>query len=382
MAAQRDWFDTDYYQVLGVAKDASQKEVTKAYRKLARELHPDKNPGDAAAEERFKSVSAAYEVLGDATKRAEYDEVRAMGPSQMGGGPGNYRFNVGDFNDVDGGLGDLLGQMFGGARARGGARRGPARGADIETQLTLDFTEAVGGLTTELHLTTDAPCSTCHGTGARPGTTPSACSRCGGRGAIDDNQGPFSFSSPCPACQGAGRVIDYPCGTCSGSGIERRPRQVKARIPAGVSDGQTIRLKGRGGPGHNNGPAGDLLVQIRVLPHERFGRSGTDLTLTVPVSYPQLALGSVIDVTTLGGDTVKLRLKAGTQSGSRHRVRGHGVTTTSKRSGTVSGDLIVTVEVRIPTELSDAERAAIEELARVMGESAGDQETTGARSTT
>jgi molecular chaperone DnaJ len=381
MAAQRDWFDTDYYQVLGVARDASQKEITKAYRKLARELHPDKNPGDAAAEERFKNVSAAYEVLGDAAKRAEYDEVRSMASSQMGG-PGNYRFNVGDFNDADGGIGDLLGQMFGGARARSGQRRGPARGADISTQLTLDFDEAVGGLTTELHLTADAPCSTCHGTGARPGTTPSACSRCGGRGAIDENQGPFSFSSPCPACQGAGRVIDYPCGTCSGSGVERRPRQVKARIPAGVSDGQTIRLKGRGGPGRNNGPAGDLLVEIRVLPHARFGRSGNDLTLTVPVTYPQLVLGSVIDVTTLDGETVKLRLKPGTQSGSRHRVRSHGVTTTSKRSGTVSGDLIVTVEVRIPTDPSDAERAAIEELARVTGDVTGEQETTGARSTT
>jgi molecular chaperone DnaJ len=381
MAAQRDWFDTDYYQVLGVARDASQKEITKAYRKLARELHPDKNPGDAAAEDRFKNVSAAYEVLGDATKRAEYDEVRSMASSPMGG-PGSHRFNVGDFNDADGGIGDLLGQMFGGARARSGQRRGPVRGADITTQLTLDFDEAVGGLTTELHLTADTSCGTCHGTGARPGTSPSACSRCGGRGAIDENQGPFSFSSPCPACQGAGKVIDYPCGTCSGSGIERRPRQVKARIPAGVSDGQTIRLKGRGGPGRNSGPAGDLLVEIRVLPHERFGRSGNDLTLTVPVTYPQLVLGSVIDVTTLGGETVKLRLKPGTQSGSRHRVRGHGVTTTSKRSGTVAGDLIVTVEVRIPADPSDAERAAIEELARVTGDSTGEQETTGARSTT
>jgi molecular chaperone DnaJ len=381
MAAQRDWFEKDYYQVLGVATDASQKDLTKAYRKLAREFHPDKNPGDAAAEERFKEVSAAYEVLGDTAKRTEYDEVRRMGAAGMGA-PGSYHFNAGDFADAGGGISDLLGQMFGGARARGGRGRGPARGADISTQLTLDFEEAVTGLTTELHLTADAPCSTCHGSGARPGTTPSACSRCGGRGAIDDNQGPFSFSSPCPACQGAGRVIDYPCGTCSGSGIERRPRQVKARIPAGVSNGQTIRLKGRGGPGRNNGPAGDLLVEIRVLAHPRFGRSGHDLTVTIPVSYPQLALGSDIDVVTLSGETVTLRLKPGTQSGSRHRVRGHGVTTTSKRAGTVEGDLIVTVEVRVPTSLSDEERAAIEALAAVTGVDVAGHEATGARSTT
>jgi molecular chaperone DnaJ len=371
MAAQRDWFEKDFYQVLGVAAEASQKDITKAYRKLARELHPDKNPGNTIAEERFKEVSAAYDVLGDTDKRAEYDEVRRSVASGMGmGGPGAYNFNVGDFEDMGGGLGDLLGQMFGGTRGgrapRG--RRNPQRGADLSTQLTLDFVEAIQGLTTTLHLTTEANCGTCNGSGARPGTTPTACSRCGGRGAVDENQGPFSFSSPCPNCQGSGVVIEHRCTTCHGTGLERKPREVKARIPAGVSDGQTIRLKGRGAPGRNNGPAGDLLVEIRVQPHPRFGRSGQDLTTTIPVEFWQLALGSVIDVETLSGERVKLRLKAGTQSGSRHRVRGHGVTTTSKKTGTKTGDLIVTVDVKIPTTLNDKEREVIEQLAEVAGE--------------
>lgn len=380
MAAQRDWFEKDFYQVLGVAADASPKDITKAYRKLARELHPDKNPGNTIAEERFKDVSAAYDVLGDADKRAEYDEVRRLGAGGMGmGGPGAYNFNVGDFEDMGGGLGDLLGQMFGGARGGGAqrGRRGPQRGADLSTQLTLDFVEAIQGLTTTLHLTTEANCGTCNGSGARPGTAPTTCSRCGGRGVVDENQGPFSFSSPCPNCQGSGVVIEHRCTTCHGTGVERRPREVKARIPAGVSDGQTIRLKGRGAPGRNNGPAGDLLVEIRVQPHPRFGRSGNDLTTTIPVEFWQLALGSVIDVETLGGERVKLRLKPGTQSGSRHRVRGQGVTTTSKKSGTKTGDLIVTVEVRIPTTLNDKERDVIEQLAEVAGEQQAATSSTG-----
>ena len=271
MAAQREWFEKDYYKVLGVKEDAAPKDITKAYRKLARELHPDKNPGDAVSEERFKEVSAAYDVLGDETKRQEYDEVRRLGPmggGGMGGGPGGFTFNVGDMQG-GGGIGDLLGQMFGrggrGGRAASGV--GPQRGADVSAELTLDFADAVRGLTTTLFLTADAQCSTCHGSGAKPGTSPKVCSNCGGRGVVDDNQGMFSFSSPCRVCQGRGVVVEHACPTCRGSGIERRPREVQARIPAGVADGQTIRLKGRGSPGRNGGPAGDLLVEIKVTPH-------------------------------------------------------------------------------------------------------------------
>ncbi|MCB0967320.1 MAG: molecular chaperone DnaJ [Ilumatobacter sp.] len=368
MSAQREWFEKNYYDVLGVSADASQKDITKAYRKLARELHPDQNPDDKAAEERFKDVSAAYDVLGDETKRKEYDEVRRLGPmggyggGAPGGGPGGFTFNVGDMGGGD--IGDLLGQMFGQAR-RGGGRgaAGPQRGADLTAHLTLDFDDAAQGLTTTLYLTSDAQCSTCDGSGAKPGTHPVACGVCGGRGVVDDNQGLFSFSSPCRNCQGRGTVIPEPCPTCHGSGVERRPREVKVRIPAGVSDGQTIRLKGRGAPGRGGGPAGDLLVEITVQPHERFGRSGDNLTVRVPVTFAEAALGAAIDVPTLDGGTVTLKLKPGTQSGSRHRVKGKGITTTSKKSGTHTGDLIVTVDVVVPTELTDAERAAIEQLA-------------------
>ena len=364
MAAQRDWFDKDFYRTLGVGESATDKEITKAYRKLARELHPDKNPGDDVAEEKFKEVSSAYDVLGHEDKRAEYDEIRRMGPATMGGGPGGsggFSFNVGD---TGGGLGDVLGGMFGRGGGQGRGRGGssgvqPRRGSDIEAQLTVDFADAVTGLETTLYLTTDAQCSTCHGSGAKPGTSPRACSNCQGRGVTDDNQGMFSFSAPCHLCSGTGRLIDEPCGTCRGGGVEKRPREVKARLPAGVKDGQTIRLKGRGGPGRNNGPNGDLLVQLKVMPHDMFGRSGVNLTVAVPIAFADAALGADIQVPTLGGPTVTVRVKVGTQSGTRHRVKGKGIDTTKE-----CGDLIVTVNVQVPIELSDAERLAIEQLRR------------------
>ncbi|HWC67749.1 MAG TPA: molecular chaperone DnaJ [Acidimicrobiales bacterium] len=370
MAAQREWFDKDYYKVLGVPENASQKEITKAYRKLAREHHPDANAGDRAAEERFKEVSAAYDVLGDDAKRKEYDELRRLGPiggfgAGPGPGPGGVRYDVGGE-----GFGDLLNNLFGGAgRRRGASGVGPQRGADLEAELTLDFEDAVHGITTTLYLTSDAVCSTCEGSGARPGTTPHTCRVCNGRGVVDDNQGFFSFSSPCTACQGRGVTIDDPCPTCRGSGVERRPREVKVRIPAGVADGQRIALKGRGGPGRNGGPPGDLYVTCHVAPHARFGRAGDDLTVHVPITFAEASLGAKIHVPTLDGTPVTLRLKPGTQSGSRHRVKGHGV-----RSGKRHGDLIVTVDVTVPTSLSAAERAAIEELARVSGAAPRDRQ--------
>jgi molecular chaperone DnaJ len=361
VAAQREWYEKDYYKVLGVGEDASPKDITKAYRKLARGSHPDAHPGDDAAEERFKEISAAYDVLGDEAKRKEYDEVRRLGPigGFQGGGPGGsggYNFNVGSE-----GLGDLLGQMFGRGRRGGGpsAAAGPQRGADVEATLNLDFADAAKGLTTTLFLTSDAQCSTCHGSGAKPGTQPKVCSNCGGRGVIDDNQGLFSFSSPCRVCGGRGVVITDPCPTCSGTGTERRPREVQARIPAGVADGQKIRLKGRGAPGRNGGPAGDLIVECHVAAHRLFGRDGNNLTVKVPVTFAEAALGGDIDVPTLDGPRVMLRLRPGTPSGSRHRVKGKGIET--KKS---TGDLIVTVEVDVPTQLSEEQREAVEALAK------------------
>jgi molecular chaperone DnaJ len=369
MNPQREWFEKDYYETLGVSKGSTDKEIKKAYRKLAGDLHPDKNPGNSVAEEKFKDVSAAYDVLGDESKRKEYDEVRAMGPvGGGGGGPGGFRFNVGDMGG-SGGLGDVLGNMFGGGapgggRGRGGSSAGvgPRRGADIEAQLTIDFEDAVAGIETSLYLTADAQCSTCSGSGSKAGTSPKVCQSCGGRGVVDDNQGFFAMSAPCGVCQGNGVRIEFPCDTCHGSGIEKRPREVKARIPAGVKDGQTIRLKGRGAPGRNGGVTGDLLVQLRVMPHARFGRNGDNLTVTVPITFNQAALGADIDVPTLQGEDVKLRIKPGTQSGSRHRVKDKGIERVAKR-GTVTGHLIVTVDVVVPTELNDAQRSALEAFA-------------------
>jgi molecular chaperone DnaJ len=373
--ADQEWFEKDYYKVLGVSEDADQKAITKAYRKLARENHPDAKPGDDAAETRFKEVSAAYDVVGDPDKRKEYDEVRRLGP--MGGmfggggggapggfgGPGGYTFTTEDFG---GGLGDILGGLFGRAGGGAGASRGtgPQRGQDLEAELHLSFTDAVEGITTTIHLTSDATCSTCHGSGARPGTSPIVCPQCAGRGVINDNQGMFSFSTPCPRCAGHGMIVEDPCPTCHGSGVERRPRDVKVRIPAGVTDGKRIRLKSRGGPGRNGGPPGDLYVICRVAPHELFGVRGKNLTLTVPVTFPEAALGADITVPTIEGGSVKLRIPSGTRTGRTFRVKGRGV-----QADKGAGDLLVTVEVAVPTNLSSAERKAVEALAAATDDS-------------
>ena len=367
MAPQREWFEKDYYRVLGVSDTASQKDIRSAFRKLSRQYHPDANPDDKAAEERFKEVSAAYDVVGDPEKRKEYDEVRKLGPvGGMFGGPGAGGPGAGGFRFEDiGDLGDVLGGLFGRGRRRGspagagGVRgTGPHRGQDLESELHLAFEDAVHGLTTTVHLTSEAACSTCHGSGARPGTTPRTCPTCEGRGVIDDNQGFFSFSSPCPECAGRGYLIDEPCPTCRGTGVEHRPREVKVRIPAGVGDGQRIRLRGRGGPGRNGGPAGDLYVTVRVKPHPLFGRRGNDLTITVPITFPEAALGADVAVPTLDGGSVKVRIPAGTRSGRTFRVRGKGVAARRK-----TGDMLVTVEVAVPQKLSAEERRAVEALA-------------------
>jgi molecular chaperone DnaJ len=370
LAPQREWFEKDYYKVLGVDEKASAKEITRAYRKLARELHPDANPDDPSAEERFKEVSAAYDVIGDEEKRKEYDEVRRLGPMAGGFGPGGFGGGgagpAGGFSFDAGDLSDLLGGLFGRGRTQAGGPRGtgPQRGADLEAELHLPFREAVQGVTTSLHITSDAPCSTCHGSGARPGTAPQICPQCGGRGVLDENQGLFSFSTPCPNCGGRGAVITDPCPTCRGSGVERRPREVKVRIPAGVDDGQRIRLKGRGGPGRNGGPPGDLFVITHVDPDPVFGRKEKNLTITVPVTFDEAALGTKLRVPTIDGEQVTLKIPAGTPSGKVFRVKGRGVKT--KRS---TGDLLVTVQITVPRKLSKEQRAAVEAFAAATDES-------------
>lgn len=358
MAPQREWFEKDYYKVLGVAQTASAKEITSAYRKLAKKHHPDANPGH---EDEFKEISAAYDVLGDAERRKEYDEVRAMGPAAagMGGGfPGGFGGQAGTYRAEDlGDLGDLFGGLFGRGR-RGRGTTGPQRGADVEAELHLSFEDAINGVTTAVHLTTDARCHTCGGTGAAPGTHPETCPRCGGTGSLQDDQGLFSLSQICPQCGGRGTIVTTPCPTCHGTGTEHRGREVKVRIPPGVADGQRIRVKGRGAAGKGNGPAGDLYVVVRVSPHRLFGRKGNNLTLSVPVSFTELALGTTLTVPTLG-EPVTLRVPEGTPSGRTFRVKGRGVPA-GKKAGT--GDLLVTTEVAVPGKLTDEQRSAVETL--------------------
>ena len=385
MAPQREWFEKDYYKLLGVSDKATAKEITRAYRKLARELHPDANPDNPAAEEKFKEVAAAYDVVGDDDKRKEYDEVRAMGP--MAGGGGGFGFNPGgggggfgaggaggpgDFAYTSTDINDLLGGLFGGRKGRGGpgggAPRGsgPQRGDDLETELHLTFADSVKGVETSVNLTSEVTCSTCHGNGAKPGTAPTTCPRCNGRGVLDDNQGFFSFSTPCPQCAGRGTLVTDPCPTCRGSGLEHKRRQVKVRIPAGVKDGQRIRLKGRGGAGRNGGPPGDLYVVAHVAADALFGRDGNNLTLVVPVTFPEAALDTKLKVPTLDGEPVTLKLPAGTSSGKVFRVKGKGVAAAKGKS---HGDLLVTVEVAVPRKLTSEQRDAVEALAEVAGES-------------
>jgi len=359
--AQRDYFEKDYYAVLGVAKDASSADIAKAYRGLARENHPDAKPGDAAAEARFKEISEANAVLSSAEKRKEYDEVRSMvGPGGFRGFPGGDSTGAGGFD-----LGDLFGQVFrnGGGPAGGGTgrraeRRGPRKGRDVETMLTLSFADAMAGVTTTLRVSGQAPCHTCNGSGAAPGTSPITCPVCSGSGVVASNQGLFSFSEPCSACGGSGRQIPTPCPTCAGSGVEIRPREIRARIPAGVRDGARIRLAGRGEAGSYGGPSGDLFVDVHVAPHPLFGRRGDHLTVRVPVTFAEVALGAQIVVPTLD-NPVTLRIAAGTESGTTMRVKGKGAPTAN---GGV-GDLLVTVEVAVPRKLTRTQRKALEAFA-------------------
>jgi molecular chaperone DnaJ len=357
-----DWASKDFYKILGVSKDASADDIKKAYRKLARANHPDSKPGDAAAEERFKSISEAYSVLSDKDKRKDYDEQRAL----FGGGgfrvppPGQ---GPRDYNDLfggggGGGLGDLFGGIFGGGGSRTRSAQ-PRRGQDVESETLLTFDQALEGITVSLRLTSDAACSSCAGTGARAGTMPRVCPRCEGSGMQTSSQGGvFSMTEPCRECLGRGLVVDDPCPVCHGSGRGQSTRTIQARIPAGVKDGQQIRLRGKGAPGERGGPAGDLFVTVHVEQHPLFGRKGDNLTLTVPVRFDEAALGADIAVPTSKGDRVTLRVPAGTDNGRTFRVKGKGA---PRRDGTL-GDLLVTVQVETPKSLDEASRTAIEAL--------------------
>jgi molecular chaperone DnaJ len=366
---RREWFDKDYYAVLGVPKNASAAEIKKAYRKLAQKHHPDAKPGDKESEDRFKEISAAYDVLGDEEKRAAYDRVREMGPAGFGGFPGaGGRPGSGypggfSYESVDiGDLSDLLGGMFGGAGRRSGRPRA-RRGADLETEVRLTFEDAIVGTTVPVRLTGPAICSTCHGSGAAPGTQPTVCPNCAGSGQVAVNQGLFSMEQTCPRCQGSGRVVETPCPTCRGTGAERRTRTLQVKVPAGVRDGARIRLTGKGEPGGPGATAGDLFVRVRVRDHPVFGRAGDDLTVDLPVTYSEAALGAQVQVPTLNG-SVTLKVPAGTPSGKTFRIRGRGA---PKRNG--HGDLLATVRVDVPGKVSKQERELLKQLQDARKES-------------
>jgi molecular chaperone DnaJ len=363
-----DWANKDFYAELGLTSKATHDDIKKAYRKLARANHPDSNPGDTAKLEKFKAVAEAYDVIGDDEKRKKYDEVRSLysggggfrggfpGGTTSGGGPG---FDLGDLlreRTGGGGFGDLFGDIFGGGRGPQQAPPRPTQGDDVESSATISFTDAMDGVTISLRLTSDAPCPDCHGTGGKPGTTPHICPECDGAGFVVNSMGGgFSINETCPRCGGRQLVYDEACPTCHGSGRGSSARSIQARIPAGVKDGQRIRLRGKGGAGENGGAPGDLFVTVKVTPHRLFARSGDNLTLDVPVSFDEAALGAEIKIPTLGGNPVTLKLPAGTPNGRTFRVRGKGV---SKSDGT-RGDLLATVEVQVPARLNDAAREAI-----------------------
>lgn len=379
----RDFLEKDYYAALGVPKDASADEIKKAYRKLARQYHPDANRGDEQAEEKFKEISEAYEVLSDEKRRKEYDEARSLFGSGGVGTPGGYGGRAGtsgggtsfDFEDLfesmgrgtgagtTGGLGDLLGGLFGGG-TRGRTTRRPRRGQDVESEVTLSFSNSVEGVTVPLRLSTPEPCGACSGTGARAGTTPRVCPSCGGSGQTSRNAGGFAFSDPCRDCRGRGLIVDDPCTVCHGSGRSTSDRTIQVRIPAGVGDGQRIRLKGKGAAGEHGGPAGDLYVLCHVTPHQLFGRDGDNLTVTVPVTFPEATLGAEIKVPTLNGPSVTVRVPSGTPGGRVLRVRGRGV---QRRDGT-RGDLLVRVEVEVPRNLGKSARKALDQFRAATAE--------------
>ncbi|NUW44789.1 molecular chaperone DnaJ [Nonomuraea rhodomycinica] len=371
----KDYLEKDYYAVLGVPKSATADEIKKAYRKLARQYHPDTNHGDTAKETKFKEVSEAYNVLSDSKRRKEYDEARTLFGSGVGGqrpGGGGFSFDFGDlFGGTAGqqtghGAGERLGDLFGGLFNRGGgagttrttSATRPRRGQDIESEVTLTFTEAIEGTTVSLRLTSSAACGACSGTGAKAGTTPRVCPTCEGTGAASRNLGSFAFSEPCRDCKGRGLIVDDPCPVCEGSGRAKSTRTIQARIPAGVADGQRVRLKGKGAPGENGGPAGDLYILTHVKPHAVFGRQGDNLTITVPVTFTEAALGAEIKVPILKGMPVTLRIPPGTPNGRTFRVRGRGA---AHKDGT-KGDLLATVEVLVPQSLDDKSRELLTEF--------------------
>ena len=359
----------DYYEVLGVSRGASEDEIKKAYKKMARKYHPDLNPGDKTAEEKFKEVNEAYEVLSDADKKARYDQYGHAGvdPNFGAGGFGGGFDGSFDFGD----LGDIFGSFFGGGF--GGGRRtnpnAPQRGESIRMSIAISFEEAAFGCEKAVTVERYETCDTCHGNGCAPGTSPEVCPDCHGTGTVQVRRqtpmGVFATSSPCPKCGGKGRIIHQPCKDCRGSGMVRKKKTIQASIPAGIDNGQTISIRGQGNAGKNGGPAGDLLITITVRPHELFRREGTSVLCEAPITFTQAVLGAELEIPTIDGK-VKYTLPEGTQSGTTFRLKGKGIPSINGRG---RGDQYVTVYIETPKNLNKEQKDALKKFAETMGES-------------
>ncbi len=364
----------DLYKLLGVAENASADEIKKAYRKLAKKYHPDANPNDASAADRFKEISEAYSVISDADKRKQYDQMRKFGAfggfGAPGGGrgpgarPGPSTGATGGFSFEDlsgGGIGDIFSSIFdfGKRRGAGGRQQGPQRGQTIEYAVEVPFTVAARGGKLTITIPVNETCPTCTGSGAAPGTAPTTCPECRGSGSVTFGQGGFAVSRPCPACYGRGTIPTDPCPTCHGQGHVRQQKQIQITVPAGVDTGSKLRLSGQGEPGAAGGARGDLIVTFRVQPHRFFSREGLDVHCTVPINLAQATLGSRIRVKTVDGKQVVLRIPPGTQSGTRFRVKGQGIEKEGQR-----GDQFVRVNVAVPEKLDEREESLMREFAR------------------
>ena len=363
----------DYYEVLGVSKGASDDEIKKAYRKLAKKYHPDMNPGDKEAEAKFKEVNEAYSILSDSEKRARYDQFGHAGvdPNYGAGGPGGG-FGGFDMGDID--LGDIFGSFFGGGfggfgGSSSGRRNGPQKGESLRASLTITFEEAAFGCEKAVTVERYETCDTCHGNGCAPGTSPEVCPDCHGTGTVQVRRqtpmGVFATSSPCPKCGGKGRIIHQPCKDCRGSGMVRKKKTIQASIPAGIDNGQTISIRGQGNAGKNGGPAGDLLITITVRPHELFRREGTSVLCEAPITFTQAVLGAELEIPTIDGK-VKYTLPEGTQSGTTFRLKGKGIPSINGRG---RGDQYVTVYIETPKNLNKEQKEALKKFAETMGES-------------
>lgn len=362
----------DYYEVLGVEKNASDADLKKAYRNLAKKYHPDVNPGDKSAEAKFKEVNEAYEILSDSQKRSRYDQFGHAGtdPNGFGGGAGGFSSDF-DF----GGIGDIFETFFGGSGfgGRSRTRNGPQKGADIKYSMEISFEEAAFGIEREINVSKMEVCSKCTGTGAKPGTNVSTCKHCNGTGQVQIKQntpfGQFINTKTCDACKGEGKVITEPCPACNGKGRLRSTKKIKIDVPSGIDDGQTISLRGGGDPGSKGGPNGDLYINIRVKPHPLFKRQGNNVTCDVPITFTQAAMGAEIEVPTLDGK-VKYTVPEGTQTGSVFRLRGKGI---PFLRGNGRGDQYVKVNIDVPKKLNDKQKALLKEFAEISGDEVHEQ---------